>query len=510
MSYNNHDLKQKRIVAYVALAVLFLLLVPLLRLTEYSVPWYDDLNYGLWGKNAIDSGLGIIGALKAATDCVKTQWYAWQGTYSSVFFMAMMPGIFGEEYYFLGPVFLILMLTCSSFFLMYTILKSVFGADRYDAMTVATVTSAMCIVLIHSSQAGLYWYNGGIHYVGMHSFFMIWAALSIRMLNSESKIKTGLYFTLYTMLSLIVAGSNYITALQGLVVALCFAGASVFIAKNRCYLYVLAVSVYIYCFKMNVTAPGNSHRAASYEGWGYSPVEAVLRSFLEAFKHIPKFTGWITVAVMVVLLPTIINVCLKNKFKFKFPFLVMAFSFCIYATGFTPSLYSLGHAGIGRSLNAVKLTYQILLIFNEVYCVGWLVHKYGMEPNRFKIIGRVVNRVKMGNRIFYPWGIYLGSALLMVLIFAVSPNQAGCYSSYGAYYYVHTGEAYNFHDEYMKRVEVLRSDEKDVVFKEFTYKPWMICMGDLDENPDAEENLAVEAWYGKDTVRVIKQYNKRS
>ncbi len=38
--------------------------------------------------------------------------------------------------------------------------------------------------------------------------------------------------------------------------------------------------------------------------------------------------------------------------------------------------------------------------------------------------------------------------LEFIMIFQASSNQAGHYSSYGAYYYVHTGEAYNFHQEY--------------------------------------------------------------
>lgn len=42
---------------------------------------------------------------------------------------------------------------------------------------------------------------------------------------------------------------------------------------------------------------------------------------------------------------------------------------------------------------------------------------------------------------------------MCLMIFKASPNQAGHYSSYGAYYYVHTGEAYNFHQEYLERIE---------------------------------------------------------
>ena len=36
-------------------------------------------------------------AISGALDCSRTQWYAWQGTYSSIFFMALMPAIWGEQ-----------------------------------------------------------------------------------------------------------------------------------------------------------------------------------------------------------------------------------------------------------------------------------------------------------------------------------------------------------------------------------------------------------------------------
>ena len=68
--------------------------------------------------------------------------------------------------------------------------------------------------------------------------------------------------------------------------------------------------------------------------------------------------------------------------------------------------YDEGHAGLSRTLNAVKITRAVMLA-----------------------------------------------------IFSVSPNQAGNYSSFGAYYYVHAGEAYNFYQEYLKRVEIPKSSE---------------------------------------------------
>lgn len=483
-----------RAVCCVSLVALLLLLLPLLRIAQYSVPWYDDLNYGLSVKNALDAGAGFVDVIGAAFECVRVQWYAWQGTYSSIFFMALMPAAWGEKYYFLGPVFLILVLTCSVYALMHVILKNLFGADRYGAAAVSAVTAALCVVLIHTSQAGFYWYNGGVHYVGMHSFLLLLAAVCVKLAYAKRTVARCGYMLLGALLAAVVAGSNYVTALQGILALALIALIVLIYKKNTCCFYIPMLLIYLFGFYKNVAAPGNRFRSASYVGWGYSPVMSVLRSFQEAFLHMGTFTGWMTVMVMLLLLPIIGRIVKKSKFEFRLPLVILSASFCLYATGFTPSLYSLGHAGLGRTLNAVKLTYQILLILNEIYLVGWLTKRFDTGQT---VRGKM-KRFEAG----CPFAFYVLMAAAMLFVFATAPNQAGCYSPYGAYYYVHTGEAFNFHEEYQERVEALKSDEKDVVFKRYAYTPWMLCMGDLSENPDAEENQAVAAWYDKDSVAV--------
>ena len=83
--------------------------------------------------------------------------------------------------------------------------------------------------------------------------------------------------------------------------------------------------------------------------------------------------------------------------------------------------------------------------------------------------------------------------------------SAGHYSAYGAYYYVHTGEAYNFHQEYLERVEKLLGDEDDVQLQPYHYKPWFLCMGDLSEDENNEANRSLAIWYDKDSVTLISE-----
>lgn len=476
----------KRIYAAMAVALLMVLLVPLIRLAFFSVPWYDDYNYGRFAKTAMEmGGYGLSSALKGAMECIRISWYAWQGTYSSIFFMVLMPAIWGEQYYAIGPIFLILLLTVSVGCLMYTLCREILKAQRSAAIGFSAVSAAMTVTLIHTAQAGFYWYNGGVHYIGLHSFALILTAAAVMLYRSRSFWKSLCWMTVVSVLAVIVAGGNFVTSLQAFLVLGTIFILSVRKRKNW-YFYGLPVFLYGIGFFMNLTAPGNEKRAQSYVGWGMSPVKAILQSFVEGGKHAWTFTGVMTLVFLAAMVPFIMEMVSHTEFQFPCPGIVTIWSVCLYATGFTPSLYSMGHGGLGRTLNAVKLTWQLLLILNLVYWCGY----WNRCRSKKEIPGILQFRL---------W-FYLLVAAIGLLAFTMEPNKAGSFSPYGAYYYVHSGEADNFYREYRKRVEILLSDESIVELTPYQWHPWMICMGDLSEDPANEANRALADWYGKEQV----------
>lgn len=481
-----------RLVAGLAVVAFVLLLIPLLRLACYSVPYYDDYSFGGIVKNFLVLDRSIKSALQGAWYCARTNWYAWQGTYSASFLNALMPAIWGEEYYKFGVIFLILLLPLSVMTLVKVLVRDVLQADWTSCIAMQAIMAAMVVVLLYSPQQGFYWYVGGMSYVGMHSFLLLLTAAWLRLMQKAGKVRTVL-LVLWTMVgAVLVAGGTYVSALQGILIGLGLAlFGGVFLRSRRTLLLLPSLAIYGYGFFVNVSAPGNQARASHYVGWGYPPVEAVLRSFLEAFTHLGVFSGWITLAILVLLAPIIWYMLGKTKCNFRLPGLVLAGSFCLYATGFTPTLYAMGHGGYGRVLNCVKITYQLLLVLNEVYWLGWL---------------RRVREVK-GQTVSYRgvyWWFYglVGACMLFIFAF-LSRSQAGCYSSYGAYYFVHTGFAYNFYQEYQNRLETIANSGPDVIVEPYVYKPWFLCIGDLKEDPQAEENRFMASWYGKNSITCI-------
>ena len=333
----------------------------------------------------------------------------------------------------------------------------------------------------------------------MHGFGLLFLSVAICLERAEGRTAKGLLFTASVLLAMITAGSNFVTALQGLLCLLTILLVSVVVERRRTGLWLLpSTLVYIIGFGLNVAAPGNSVRARSYVGWGYGPLESIGRSILEAVKHIPEYTGPVVLMVMLLLVPMIWQAVKSTDYRFRYPGIVLALSFCLYATGYTPSLHSLGHAGLSRTLNAVKITYLLLLFLNEIYWIGWL--RQLLEKRAEQTTGQLTIQKWAIRNGAAAWWFYVLIGVACLVIFRASSNQAGHYSSYGAYYYVHTGEAYNFHQEYLERVAILSGPEKDVQLPAYQFRPWFLCMGEISEDADNEANRSLAMWYHKDSV----------
>lgn len=468
---------------------LLLLLYPLIRLANYSVPWYDDYNYGSFARMAMRSAPTLANALKGVRECIHISWYAWQGTYGSIIFMVLMPGIWGEEYYRFGPVFLILLLIISVSLFVYTLLRTVFGSRRVHGIGIGIVSAILALELMHTAQAGIYWYNAGVHYVGMHSFMLLTVSVALRVMYADNRwVSVGLAVP-GTALAALTAGGNFVTALQGILVLGTMAGLFGLARRKRTVCILPMLAVYMGGFYLNVSAPGNAKRSASYVGWGMSPAKAVLHSFVEGWNHAWEFTGLMTLAILLLMLPLVWHMVSRSRFAFRFPGLVSLWSVCLYATGFTPSLYSMGHAGLDRTLNAVKLTWQLLLVINLIYWCGWLSRKKRRQSEE--------NMCR--------WWFYPAVAVAMLISFWVEPDPEGSFSSYGAYYEVHSGLAYNFYQEYLERVELLSGPGDYVELAPYHWEPWLICIGDLSEDPDDESNRALAEWYNKEEVSIVPE-----
>lgn len=490
------------LVAAASVIMLGLLLVPLIRIAFYSAPWYDDYNYGGFVKRALMEEYSLQSALKGAVYGTRIQWYAWQGTFSSIFFMTLTPVVWGEEYYFLGALFLIGMLTVSVWTLVMVLMRDVWKADRASGITLASAVTAMAVVMIHQPQQGFFWYNAGVHYVGMHSFLLLLIAAWLKLMFGRVGRVGAAFLVLWTLLGAVCAGgSNYVTSLQGILVGLSLILLGALLRKKQCFLLVPSILVYAAAFYVNISAPGNQSRGAIYRDCGMSigALQAIWQSFGEAFHFMGRFSWQMTLAFMVLLGPIIWRIVKDNKCRFRYPGILLLWSFCLYATGFTSSLYVTGAVALARVVNAVKITYQILIFVNEVYWLGWICRK--LQQGGFKRIRLKRNSEESGSRSKgVPLVFYMAMGLLMLGIFAADPIREHHYSSWAAYHYVHTGEANEFHKQYLQRIETIKNGDDIVRVDPYFFRPWILAVTDLSDDYNAEANAAMAGWYGKQGI----------
>lgn len=463
-------------------------LLPLYRLGLYSCPFYDDYGAAIYVKNFMLQD-GLKGIFEGIFYHVRTSWYAWQGTYSSIGFMCLAPMVFGEQYYFIGSWVIISMLAFSVFVFTFRMTRNFTKANRRKACIIANLVTVFLVELIYTAHQGFYWYNGAVHYTLMYSFMLLMLTVCLDILKAEYNVSVICLQIPFVILTFLTAGANFVVALQGLLIIFLFTAFGI-IKKNRnTFALIPGFLVYVVGLYFNLSAPGNNVRAAYYDG--YPAMKAILYSFVEAVKAIPRLTGLITVVITIAIIPVLWNIALNSELSYRFPGLVTLFSFCLFATGYTPSLYGMGFPGLDRTFNAVKFTFQLLLVVNEFYWIGWYSRKRIQKGKENK---------EVGYNVFY----YLLCAGLAFLVFVTSNNQAGSFSSYGAWYYVHTGEAANFRQEHLNRLEIIEEGEGlDVVVSAHCFRPWLLCGSDeLSENPEAEANRFMAAYYGLKSIRI--------
>ncbi len=477
----------KRVLTVIMILAFMVIVFPVARIMMYCVPWYDDFSYGKYVKDALENNNTILSAIQGAILSSKTSYYSWQGTFTSCFFMSLMPAVWGTDKYVIGLWLVLAVFVLGIVALLQVLLRDVLKADRWSTVTVQAVVAGACVLLYRSPIEGLFWYDAAVHYTAMHGFGLCVIALVIKAMYTEKKILRGVLVGLSIPLAFFAGGANYITILQMGVLVWSVVGWGLFFKKKSTIWAVPAAVAMTVGILFNVLAPGNNHRMAYFVDMKTSAVDAVLQSFVSAFEYFGEFTGLRTWAIVILLLPTALLVVSKSDFKFRYPGLVALWSFCVYATGFTSTLYTMGHTQLSRATSIAHFTFQLLLFFNVFYLAGW-VCRYLREKKEKTLTGRNY------------WWFYGAVALTMLGIFIAEPNKGGVYTTYVSYYFVHTGEAYNYYQEYLERVELCELDTEDVIVRPYVYKPWVLCLGDLSSDPNYEPNKFMAAYFGKNSI----------
>lgn len=477
-----------KILAMVLLAALILLLIPMLKASEYNVPSADDYSNGLPTYRAWSKTGDIREVLKASFRRIESLYRIWQGTFSAIFLFTLNPMIFGEQYYRFAAYPILIMLFIGIFSLSRAVWTRGFHAKKSETLCIGIVWAIICTQFLPRASQGIYWYTGAVYY----TFFFGLSAAAFALLICfilRDKGKKGIGKLIAASLILFfTGGGNLVT---GLTTAVALAGMELLLIlnRNRDWKVLLIPTLCNYAaFGANVAAPGNAVRQRNFGQPGLVP--AVFLSFKEAGGSFIKWFSLPVLALILVLIPVFWIIVSRSGKKFPLPGVVTLSSICLAAVMFYPPIYAMTDRNLqhlGRITNIIFFGMVFLFMFNLFYWMGWLNNRGILKKKHFPAAS--------GGRL--SWA-YL-TILLILFAFGMTRIKWFDVTSISAFRSYHSGEMGNYYHTYKGRLEILKDpDIKDAVLKRYPYRPYVLFFNEMENEPDGKG--AISSWYNKDSV----------
>ena len=173
-----------------------------------------------------------------------------------------------------------------------------------------------------------------------------------------------------------------------------------------------------------------------------------------------------------------------SPFRFRFPWLISLWSYCLFSAMFCPTMYAMGWEGPGRVQNIIFCAYLLLFAMNLFYWLGWLCQKRGVKEHT------------MGPKLLPT----IGALALCMVLLAVSAVLRGAISLVSAYTALSDGQAETYYQEAQERLVILKDPSIRVAkLKPYSDPPYLLFFDDLYE-PDSWQNRDMANYYEKECV----------
>lgn len=467
-----------RLIFILLLAVLAASLIPLLMLMTTVVPSADDFAFGAAARTAFAATGSVPAALRAAGRMTLDVYRSWQGSFSAVFLMALTPAVFGDGFYALTPVLMLLSLLGGTFCLVTALLRRVFRLPRYAALCTAALLSLFTLQLMPAPEQGLYWYNGALYYTFYYGLALSAFALALSLLQEGGVWRSGLL----CLLCLVLGGGNFITALN---VSLLFVSAILLLALLRRPVWrrlLLPTLFLLAAFALSAAAPGNALRQSHME---HRPdaLQAILSSFVHSSRDLVGFFSLPVLGMLLLMALLFWHALPEGGFSFPCPLLVSLYSYCLYSALYTPTLYAMGVKGASRVTDLLFYSYLLLLTLNLLYWIGWL--RRPRKPAPLSLFSALIATL-----------LCLGCCAAFVL-------AGHGFSSLMALGVLRSGEAAAFRQATQARLLILEDASiRDAVLAPYPCQPYVFYHDDIRPDPDDPDNQSMAHFYGKDSVRL--------
>lgn len=534
--------RSMRLVAAGCVALLVATLVPLVMISAYNHSYADDWHYAVPVHQVLLATRGDpFAALGAAFQQVGTAYVGWQGTYTAIFLMSLEPGVFSEDLYVIAaPIILVTLIACT-FWSMRVVLAEWLHADKATWISVSCVIVVLQILMQPSPVEGIFWYNSAIYYTFFHSLALVLVGQVLRSIDPARTKPTRPLVTGATVLAVLVAGGNFVTALVTSEVL--FAVAVVLgIRHQRAVVNVLPPLTGLLCGTViSMAAPGNAVRQATqFPGSGLGVFGTIWQSSISAFQYLSSWTTGLMLlglGVIAVLVARTVFAPGMRRWRFPLPGAVSIASVALLATSFTPTFYSMGTVGPGRVQDVRLELYVILAVANIVWWLGWVAYRVRVAHESAEQVAVVptpafaapATSVRPAMPLPVPDAAsapapatreharhlpaigsrsVAGAVGLLLLVFcltvgsmAADSKQVDTLTSTSAAKSLITGQAANYDQQVRDRISTIVNspdDSLEVAF--YTDAPKVLFMGDIRDNMNNYINYRLAQWYGKTSI----------
>lgn len=448
----------------------FLCLIPVAVASRYIMAQADDFTYSTRTHLAWSQTHSVLVLLQAIASQIYHAYTDWQGTFTSTILMSLQPSIFGEQFYHIVPLLIIGIFSLSTWFFIRTVLHSILKVSTTLANGLSILVILISVENIRQPAEAFTWYNSAIHYTGIHSLWLLTAAMVLRYLFLENKTRSRhIAMTVFVcFLSFMCGGGNNLSALEALVLEFVFGFFLILWGHDR---YRVQIRRFVLCFGFllagamcNFLCPGNSKRMGA-DSHATGIAETILKCFYAGGK---LGTDWIDLSFIIFILWTIPYILLivrelvRRQYRFRMPLLVLFAMYGCFSAMWAPNIYvmDLGGLDMKRTQNVGYYHYILLLCAGLIYVAGWAASlKKGRFLQKLERFYDGSGRVRTVRWIYYPL-IVLMSIGCIGLINRGAPMH---YTSSAALHSIAYGGGQKWLDTINGNLEIIRNSPDDVV-----------------------------------------------
>ena len=401
------------------------MLLPLIILSFYAHPVYDDLLHTQSVAEAWARTGSPLAALAAGWARMLAMYQNWQGTYVAMFFSAFAPSAFSESLYWISPVFTLGVLTFSAWSLSRAVTHTLLQMRRGSSLLIFAVFLTLWLAYLPGADEAIYW-QSGVFYALSPAALALAVGLLIRQHAEGSRASR---VAVLIICGLFLGGSTYPLALGscvllGLIAVFAFLHQS----KARWSALVTFLTVAVSLLAV-VAAPGNGVRQAR-SGAAMGPLAAILQGTAECLETTGRWFSPQLAAAALILLSQLWEPLAKARVSFRYPVWFTLLSFGALASAFVPAIYATGVEGgrVDRIQATLYLFFVPVALANLVYWLGWLAKR----PDRINNPPTLTRGLALLCAVLAVWGLFssaitttpvVSSALSLLNGSAVSYDQ---------------------------------------------------------------------------------------